>query len=199
MVTLDQLPLEPKPAHVASHEVYLTGLNSMYMGADFSQGLNGSLRLNAAPILANDIPPAKHNELEAAQVVRNVCTYTARRIELGMATTVGRPFIMQDGEQAGSTHALLPEEQAELGLQPGQSWTEIRQFVAQRLIRDLVDYRESIVDTATATKARENVDGWLPILRQVSEEFGQEVFVTSGPQLLPGVEVIALELPRTEK
>lgn len=188
-------PPEPIPAHVASHEAYLASIDLGYLGADFSQGLDGSLRLNAAVVMAYDLPPSELSDLEAAQVARNICTYTARRIELGMATTFGKPFVLQDGEHANSTHALLPEERAELGLEPDQTWVEIRKFVAERLVRDLGFYREELAEKPRGSRQLENVDAWLPIVKQISEEFGQEVFVTNGPRLLPGVEVIALQKP----
>ena len=195
MTSPDQPPVGPKPAHIASHEVYLAGLDAQYLGADFSQGLNGSLRLNAATIIARDITRVGHTELEAAQVVRNICTYTARRIELGRATTTGLPFVTQAHEPMASTHALLAEERSELGLDDGQTWVDIRKFVAERLIRDIADYHESLVDDSRTAQERDNISSWLPTLRQVAEEMEQEVVVTSGPRLLPGVEVIALDAP----
>ncbi len=177
-------------AHVASHDVYLAGLDTMFRGADFSTSIGGVLRLNAAPILARDITVVGHTDLEAAQVVRNICTYEARRIELRLAEVSPAPFSSPDDDL---TRGMTSDDYEKLGISSTDSWTESRKRIADMLFRDLGEYRESLADKPHTADARQNVDAWLGFVEQVAGEFEQEIFVTSGPRLLPGVEVIAID------
>lgn len=183
----------PEPAHVASFETFTAGLNT-FLGADFSRQIDGSLHLNAASILARDIAFTEHTLGEASQVARDICTYTAERVAQGRATVLARPlaFIVKDGvDEAAATEGITVED---LDLRAGPNWQSIRPYIAHRLVEDLQSYRDAHVDSTSTTSKRiiDNIDSWLPVVTAVAHETTQDIIVTDSPQLLPGVEVIAL-------
>ncbi len=180
----------PKPAHVASFETYLGAINGLFLGADFYTDIRGDLHLNAASILAQDIGAAEHTRLEAAQVARDICTYTAERIALGRATTT----VFEGQAEPDKAVATRGITLLEFDPRAKPTWQTIRPYVAHRLLEDLQHYRESLVDwqSPAAKQTIANIDQWKPIVRHVATETTYDVLVTDSPQLLPGVEVIAL-------
>lgn len=179
----------PKPPYVASFETYLAAIDVQFMGADFSENLLGETHMNAAIILGKDISVLGHDDREAAQVVRDICNYTAKRIEQGRALAISAPFRTQHGAMH-STHSLAAED---LGEPQASTWLDLRQSVAQRLVDDLEGYWEEHADNPRSQDIRSNISDWLSFARQIADEFGREIIVTEGPRLLPGVRFIAEE------